>query len=214
MAAADISIGSRFTRWTVSSSPFKIKAHQFVSCRCDCGTVKPVRVSKLREGTSKSCGCWRNDNLTTHGMTAKATRRDSHEYWIWNMIVQRCRNPTVRNWADYGGRGIDVCERWLLFENFYADMGPRPSEKHSIERRDNASGYRKDNCYWATRLEQGKNKRNNRLLSAFGKTQHLAEWSREFGIQHPTILYRLRAGWPTEAAISTPVASRLPAPRQ
>lgn len=205
MAAADISIGARFTRWTVLSSPFKIDRYVRVSCRCDCGTEKSVRVSKLREGTSKSCGCWRNDNLTTHGMTAKAVRKDSHEYWIWNMVVQRCRNPMVKNWMDYGGRGITVCDSWLRFENFYADMGPRPGHGYSLERKDNDGGYHKGNCKWATRMEQNKNKRNNRMLTAFGKTQHLAEWSREYGIQHPTILHRLDAGWTVEAAISTPV---------
>lgn len=205
MAAADTSIGSRFTRWTVLSSQFKIKLHKFVSCRCDCGAEKSVRTSKLRDGTSRSCGCWRNENLTTHGKTARAIRKDSGEYWVWNMIVQRCRNPKVKNWMDYGGRGIDVCDRWLSFENFLADMGLRPSKAHSIERINNASGYRKDNCKWVTRLEQGKNKRNNRLLTAFGKTQHLAEWSREYGIQHPTILHRIKAGWSIEAAVSSPV---------
>ena len=202
MAAADIIIGSRFTRWTVSSLPFKIKSRQVVSCRCDCGTEKSVRISKLRDGTSKSCGCWRNDSLTTHGMTAKAVRKDSHEYWIWNMVVQRCTNPRVKNWNDYGGRGITVCDSWLKFESFYADMGPRPGRGYSLERIDNDGGYHNGNCKWATRMDQSKNKRNNRLLTAFGKTQHLAEWAREYGIQHTTILYRLRAGWPIEDAVS------------
>lgn len=206
MAAADISISSRFTRWVVLSSPFRINLSRVVSCRCDCGTERPVRVSKLRDGTSKSCGCWRNDNLTTHGMTASAARKSSHEYWIWNMVVQRCRNPRVKNWMDYGGRGITVCDSWLKFENFYSDMGRRPSDRHSLERKDNNAGYCKDNCLWATRMEQSKNKRNNRMLTAFGKTLHLAEWSREYGVQHPTILYRLNAGWPVEKAVSQPSA--------
>jgi hypothetical protein len=205
MAAANITIGSRFTRWTVLSESFMTgKSHIVAKCKCDCGTVRLVRVARLISGKSKSCGCWRNDNLTTHGMTAGAVRKDSHEYWIWNMIVQRCTNPKVKNWHDYGGRGITVCDSWLKFENFYADMGARPSRGHSIEREDNDGGYHKGNCRWATRLEQGKNKRNNRIIEAFGKRQHLAEWARQAGLHHVTILNRLARGWANEKAVSTP----------
>lgn len=206
MAAANISIGEKFTRWTVTSFPFKKGMHKFVSCLCECGNERQVRVSKLRDGTSKSCGCWRDDGLRTHGHTSNSIRRDSHEYWIWNMVVQRCTNPNVKNWNDYGGRGITVCDSWLMFENFYADMGKRPSKNHSLERINNNSGYCKENCRWATRLEQGANKRNNRRLTAFGKTQHLAEWAREFGIHHATIKARIdNYGWSVEDAIATPV---------
>lgn len=206
MAAKDITIGDKFGRWEVIGSPVRAK-YTTVRCRCECGIEKDVRPGKLFDGTSKSCGCLRQELRTTHGMTATDVRRDSHEYWIWNTIVQRCTNPKIPNWMDYGGRGISMCDAWLKFENFYADMGQRPTLKHSIERRDNDGDYCPENCYWATRMEQGKNKRNNRWLTAFGKTQHLAEWSREFNIQHTTILARLRAKWSIEDAISTPVNS-------
>lgn len=206
MSTINLTIGSRFTRWTVIGNTTKTtKSRNVAPCRCDCGVEKTVRISRLIGGESKSCGCLRNDNLTTHGMTAKAIRRESHEYWIWNMIVQRCKNPRVKNWADYGGRGIDVCDSWLKFENFYADMGPRPGKGYSIDRVDNNAGYHKDNCKWATRTEQNSNKRNNRLLTAFGKTQHLAAWAREYKLLHCTIIYRLGRGWSTEDAIGIPV---------
>lgn len=202
MAATDITIGSRFTRWTALSESFMTgKSHIVAECKCDCGTVRLVRVARLVSGKSKSCGCWRNDNLTTHGMTAGAVSR---EYSVWNMIVQRCRNPKVKNWMDYGGRGITVCDSWLKFENFYADMGPRPGSGYSIDRRDNEDGYHKSNCRWATRMEQNKNKRNNRIIEAFGKRQHLAEWARQAGVHHVTILNRLTRGWTNEMAVSTP----------
>ena len=207
MAVNDINIGDTFGRWTVISGKVRESSkHPYkLLCRCSCLSEKLVRPEKLRNGSSKSCGCLRDQRLTTHGMTSTSVRKDSHEYWIWNMVVQRCTNPNVGNWKDYGGRGITVCAEWLTYDGFYADMGARPSLGHSLERIDNSQGYSKSNCKWATRLEQAKNKRNNRLITAFGKTQHLAEWSRETGIQHPTILYRLRSGWSAEDALSRPV---------
>lgn len=137
-----------------------------------------------------------------------------HDRWMLSQSPPRVFNleygrptmpkPEGENWMDYGGRGITVCDSWLKFENFYADMGPRPSMGHSIERGDNDDGYHKDNCRWATRLEQGKNKRNNRIIEAFGKRQHLAEWVRQSGLHHTTILNRLARGWTNEKAVSTP----------
>lgn len=206
MAAKDISIGSIFGRWKVVSVPVlsQDNKHWMVMCRCECGTERTTRATRLRSGTSKSCGCLRADLKTTHGMTATAVRKESREYWVWNMVVQRCTNPKVKNWMDYGGRGITVCAEWLKFEAFYADMGPRPSNKHSIERTNNELGYNKDNCAWVTRDVQAKNKRNNRMLTAFGKTQHLAAWARDIGAHHTTILARLKLGWTVESAVSTP----------
>lgn len=120
------------------------------------------------------------------------------------MVVQRCKNPKVKNWHDYGGRGITVCDRWLKFENFLDDMGFRPSDGHSLERRDNNAGYSKENCYWATRLEQAKNKRNNRWIEILGKRQHLAEWAREYNVDHTLIIQRINRGWTEHDAITTP----------
>jgi hypothetical protein len=186
------------------SPPEKIKSNYYAVCLCNCGAKKPVRIDKLLNGTSQSCGCLQRDNLTTHGMTATAVRKDSHEYWIWNMVVQRCTNNRVKNWMDYGGRGITVCEEWLKYENFIADMGVRPSIKHSLERRDNEAGYSKSNCYWATRMEQAKNKRNNRWIEINGETKHLAGWARHFGTSQSLAISRVGRGWTWEDALSKP----------
>jgi hypothetical protein len=204
-----IEIGATFGRWTVIG-PEKPASIRRWMCLCECGEIRAVRKEKLLDGTSQSCGCLQRENLTTHGMTASAVRRKSSEYWIWNTMIQRCTNRRARNYADYGGRGISVCERWLSFPNFFADMGLRPSNLHSLERMDNASGYSPANCCWATRREQNQNRRNNRRFTVQGETKCLAEWARALGCSHTTILARIRMGWTEERAVSTPV-HRVPA---
>ena len=132
-------------------------------------------------------------------------------------MLTRCYNPNVAQYKDYGGRGIRVCERWLGsdgFKNFLADMGTRPSRLHSIERRHNSEGYYPENCYWATRAEQAVNKRNNRLITAKGKTQTLAQWSRETGLHFQTILYRLKHGSTSEESLSLECLPRKSYPRR
>ncbi|MGY8988455.1 MAG: hypothetical protein ACKVG7_07840, partial [Flavobacteriales bacterium] len=106
----------------------------------------------------------------------------------------------------YGGRGISVCDRWRdSFENFLADMGERPSNEHSIDRKDNDGNYEPDNCRWATKKEQGRNRRSNRILTFNNKTQTLIEWSEELGISSAVIRQRIKAsGWSIEEALTTP----------
>ncbi len=197
-------VGDVFGRWTVVTAAIKNNDRWSSECKCECGNIGVVRHEKLLSGKSKSCGCWRDENLTTHGATKRSVRKDSHEYWIWNMIIQRCTNPKVKNWMDYGGRGITVCDRWLVYENFIADMGKRPTPGHSIERKDNDAGYSLDNCRWATKPEQAKNKRNNRFIELFGRRQHLAEWAREYGVDHTLIISRLSRGWSDIDAVTKP----------
>lgn len=214
MAAANITIGSRFTRWLVLSEPFKLGYAKKVTCRCECGIVRDVYVNFLRNGRSKSCGCLRIEAMTTHGYAAKAIRRGNYGYRSWNAMIQRCTNPNDGNFHHYGGRGITVCERWLKFENFFADMGPRPGSNHSIERSDNEAGYFPENCKWATQLEQSSNTRAVKLITALGKTQHLGAWSREIGIDQRTIAARLKLGWTEEDAITRKLRPRKTAPKE
>lgn len=126
------------------------------------------------------------------------------EHNTWNGMLERCRNPKQKSYARYGGRGIKVCERWLKFENFYADMGPRPSKKHSINRKDNDGNYTPQNCEWTVKKQQARNTSTNRFLTYKGRTQCVAAWAEEFGLGTHTIRDRLNAGWSVDRAISTP----------
>jgi hypothetical protein len=129
----------------------------------------------------------------------------SPEFTVWQMMIQRCCNPSTVSYASYGARGITICKRWRdSFEAFYADMGDRPSPEHTLERVDNAKGYSPDNCRWASSLEQGQNKRNNHLLTFKDQTLTLQEWSRRLDIPKSTLLNRLKYGWSTEEALSMP----------
>lgn len=126
-------------------------------CRCACGDFTTVSGSNLKTGSVKGCGCLRGqDSRPIHGMTA------SPEYNSWHAMKSRCLYPSHEAYHRYGGRGITICDRWLnSFENFYADLGPRP-EGTTLERINNNDGYHKDNCKWATRKEQSNNTCTNK----------------------------------------------------
>ncbi len=122
-------------------------------------------------------------------------------------MLSRCRNPNSDGYREYGGRGITVCERWLSFENFLADMGERPPDT-TIDRIDNDSGYEPDNCRWATRAQQANNTRRTRILDVGGERLTVPEWSARTGIPIQIIHGRLHIGWTPERAVSTPFTKR------
>jgi hypothetical protein len=120
---------------------------------------------------------------------------------IWTGMKNRCYNPNDPNYANYGGRGITVSEDWLKrggYETFEADMWPRPSPRHTLDRINNDLGYSKGNCKWSTGREQGANRRTSRMITICGKTKSLQEWARETGVSSTAFGYRLRRGWPEE----------------
>lgn len=143
----------------------------------------------------------------------KSGPRSVPEYGTWTDIKTRCLNPNASNYANYGGRGITICKRWLVFENFLADMGERPSSKHSIERIDNNGNYVPVNCRWATQTQQARNKRNNVILTHEGRTATIAEWSEITGVSRFTLYQRIRLLKMTPAeALTRPVRESVNGP--
>lgn len=128
-------------------------------------------------------------------------------YGIWWAMITRCQNPKCKAFKNYGGRGITVCERWQKFENFYADMGDRPEGK-TLERDDNSKGYSPNNCVWADRKTQGRNKRGIRMVTVNGVSKPMSEWADESGVAIGTIWQRLNKGWTAEEAVLTPIITK------
>ena len=136
-------------------------------------------------------------------------QRPTPEYGAWRGMIFRCVHPSAECYADYGGRGISVCQRWLdSFDAFVDDMGPRPSSKHSLDRIDNESGYSPENCRWATMRVQTRNRRSNHWITIEGVTRVITDWAEAVGINRETVYTRIRRGWPPEAAILTPAGGR------
>ena len=135
-------------------------------------------------------------------MTEKHGKHGTPEHKAWASMLQRCTNLKNAMWPHYGGRGIKVCDRWLDFKHFYADMGDRP-EGTSIDRQDNDGNYEPGNCRWATDIEQNNNTSHNRFITLDGVTKTLAQWARERGLKHRTVRMRLMRGYTEEQALQT-----------
>lgn len=190
-------VGQKFGRLTVVKTTGKDKQGNYVwLCQCDCGNITKVRGYILKIGNTKSCGCLRKDIMTkkfrTHGM-AKTT-----EYKSWANMKNRCLNKNLDCYKYYGGRGIKVCDEWKnSFETFYKDMGDKPKGTN-IDRIDNNGNYCKENCRWATRKEQMRNTRRNKMITYRKETMSLAEWAERLSINYPMLWQRLKRGWSIE----------------
>lgn len=199
----DIS-GQRFGMLTVLyfSHTSKTKCAYWV-CRCDCEREVPIPVSSFSRPNS-SCGCRREGMLKNGMMHRTHGMHGATEYNIYCSMIQRCTNPKCDAYKDYGGRGIEICERWLeSFENFFADMGARPKGT-SLDRRDNNLGYCPKNCRWATKHEQANNTRANRVIEFRGERMTMSQWARKSNLQIQTLHNRLLLGWTVERALTTP----------
>jgi hypothetical protein len=218
-------IGERYGRLTIVALVERRGHKKMFRCLCDCGNETVAQDSNLRSGHSMSCGCLLVERRsaasvarTTHGMTGS----DEHDIWI-NM-KQRCHNPNNPAFDRYGGRGIIVCDEWRnSFEVFLADMGPRPSPGHSIDRIDNDRGYEPGNVRWATGSEQMKNRRpfdvGGKLICHKGEMITVRRLAKRCGLSPSTLYKRLDNGWhpddiaaPADRRFATSAsASRTPA---
>jgi hypothetical protein len=205
----DSLVGKQFGRLTViKPSAITYGKGVYWWCECQCGNAcKLVSRSSLLNGSAKSCGCLaeianRNRNRT-HGMTG------TPEWAAWQTMRQRCNNPAHKQYAHYGGRGISVCESWnTSFDAFLQDMGLRPGPDYSIDRLENDGNYEPANCAWRTAQDQMNNRRTTVLLCFRGQTKPLAHWAAVMGIKHSILYRRIRDGWGTARALTTPAAKR------
>lgn len=174
-------------------------------CRCECGNEIVVDGQNLRKAMAKSCGCLQRDVRRQMNRDAAIHRMSNTPTWhSWYAMRSRCHSPSDQAYGRYGGRGIIVCERWRSsFEKFLEDMGERPSLAHTIDRYpDNNGNYELGNCRWATRREQNRNRRSNRLLTLNGETMCIADWADRLGLTQNSIYCRLRSGWSVEQALA------------
>lgn len=189
--------GLRFSRIVVLRLGERTKGGQTTwVCMCDCGVEFSAQASNIKNGKTRSCGCLRKEQLSEFNTLYKTKHKKckTTEYRIWSGIHTRCLNKLDNGYKEYGGRGISICDRWRVFENFLLDMGERPSPNHSIDRIDVNGNYEPSNCRWATFFEQCNNKRDTVFIEYEGEKRTIAEWSKIKGLSYRIIWTRLRYG--------------------
>lgn len=210
LKSSSIQVGQQFGRLVVSGAIVFRNRHPFVLCTCSCGTAKEVRCYHLLSGKTSSCGCLSRDTtrscLTKHGY---ATYRAMHPlYCLWLGIKSRCLNPSSPAFVNYGGRGVTVCDEWMAnavaFIHWCLENGWERGKE--IDRIDNNSGYAPHNCRFVTRRTNSRNRRGNKIVSAFGENKLVCEWAEDgrAKAKAATIYARLNSGWNPEEAISCP----------
>lgn len=177
-------------------------------CQCGCGQPAPIAKKtyrKIGHIAGKPVRFIVGHHKKTHGYS-----RTSPTYGSWSAMLSRCTNPNASDWPRYGGRGITVCEKWLhSFECFLRDMGDRPPDTTLDRYPNNDGNYEPGNCRWATATQQSRNRRSNHPLEFNGKTQTIAEWAEELGLNYTTLDERIiRSGWSVEKALTTPHRER------
>lgn len=193
-----IYIGRKYGRLTVLDA-FRENKRTYLTCLCECGATITRATFCLRSGKTKSCGCLWRDKMTKHGLCG------IKEYRAWQHMLRRCDNFKDKKAHLYAKKGITVCESWKEFVVFLADMGMAPTQNHSIDRINGNLGYFKENCRWATKLEQARNTNANRMLVFNGEKRCLYEWAAKYGIHPTTFTKRLKRGLSVEEALLKPI---------
>ena len=177
-------------------------------CVCDCGNTVNVQYNNLHGGTTKSCGCLKLEKLikrsTKHGLTG-GQGHYTRLYRIWLNMRRRCLSKSSSDYRYYGGRGISVSDEWDDYSVFHLWANENGYQDDlTLERKDNDGNYEPLNCRWATRKEQARNTRQNRLITFNGQTKTMAEWAEYLSISHVMLRMRFHRGWPVERALTTP----------
>lgn len=196
--------GRRFGRLVaIEPSNERKCSHVVWKCLCDCGNYKYAISNNLLRGYTSSCGCLHKQGLvamtTTHGMCK------TRLYSIWSNMKDRCLNPNIKGYENYGGRGIAVCDEWMEFAPFAEwALANGYSDDLTIDRINNNEGYSPSNCRWATRFVQANNQRSNHLFTIDGVTHTMTEWGRIYGINKNLVFDRLRRGWSEYETLTIP----------
>lgn len=199
-------IGNRFNRLTLIELAGIRNRKTFGTFKCDCGSVVVSEASAVLCGRTKSCGCLAKETARKTGIANKRhglTKTVEHATWV--KMTQRCTNKNDKSYKHYGARGVSVCSRWLTFENFYADMGPRPGDNYSIERLNVNGNYEPDNCVWANAQTQARNTTKTPRVDVDGEQIPIRDFIDEFGIKRETLKSRLLRGCEIGEALLTPV---------
>lgn len=211
-------IGQQFGRLTVVSAAGYAKKVPLWLCQCSCGNMKVARDGNLKYGGTQSCGCLHKERASaakrTHGYTVGATSGGKRrpEYRVWVTMIRRCTAPNGDSFRYYGAKGVQVCDRWKSGENglggfecFIADMGDRPSSKHSIDRIKTGGNYEPGNCRWATAREQIQTRSIAKWIDWKGEHIPLTVACEREGIPYANVRQRLFQEWTLDRALTTPL---------
>lgn len=191
--------GAVFGRLTVINFHSKINNRYKWLCKCSCGKEKIVARKELMNGDTQSCGCLQKEIAAEYQLTHGLSK--TVEYKTWKSMRGRCNNVNSPDYPRYGGRGIKVCDRWNVFQNFIDDIGMKPSKNHTLDRKDNNGNYDPLNCKWATRKEQANNTRRNRKITVNGITKNICEIAEDYCISASNIHRRIKDGLSSDDAV-------------
>lgn len=206
-----VEVGFQAGAWEVIRRAAPANGVRRWRCRCACGRIAVWEETTLRRGLH----CWHSGHRPVRKRRRRAgalEKAHPREYVAWKQMLGRCRQPKRPDYHCYGGRGVRVCEQWQGedgFARFLADVGAKPSLAHTLDRYPDPSGhYEPGNVRWATRKEQSRNLRNNRLLTHEGRTLCVAAWGEELGLSPNLIYVRLKRGWAATEALTVPAGER------
>lgn len=203
--------GQRFGRLIALGAIGKTKRNSMIwECQCDCGNLTAVETGSLRAGLTRSCGCLNRELVVSRGRYKGLSRHPL--YRVWRTMINRCTNPRVPSYRNYGERGITIFAEWLhdfrIFYDYVTQLPDYGEKGYTLDRADNSQGYYPGNVRWASPKTQGRNTRRNIIVTHNGKTQSATAWAEELHFNPRIISIRLRSGWSVERALTTPAKTR------